>query len=388
VCLIGPDTYATIIAADLEITDQIRNWSTTVEKAIRLNAENSLGMQVVVGTEDCPIPEADVYVLDCNLVNETDKQGHDTKMSALQARAAPLVLLCSGSGASSCLKRQITKDHGIHLHHPIGPKKLASVLRSALKAKVNGVTVQRKPTEQANGEAALALPGGLPTIQDILSPPPLLTPSLEGPPSSPFVPLMSVVSPFIPNTATPSEALPIRSLPEPPASLRSKTLSTSEQSEATQQPPQANAASQSQMQPARKQHLLLVDDNPINIKLLTQLVRKLNHTFATANDGRQAVQQYQSSLQGGQGSRFDLVFMDINMPVMNGFEATREIRRLEAEARVSRCKIVALTGLSSEVSKSEASASGLDMFLTKPVKMSMLKGILEEKQKSEEGTGG
>jgi CheY-like chemotaxis protein len=199
---------------------------------------------------------------------------------------------------------------------------------------------------------------------------------------------MSVVSPFIPNTATPSEALPIRSLPEPPASLRSKTLSTSEQSEATQQPPQANAASQSQMQPARKQHLLLVDDNPINIKLLTQLVRKLNHTFATANDGRQAVQQYQSSLQGGQGSRFDLVFMDINMPVMNGFEATREIRRLEAEARVSRCKIVALTGLSSEVSKSEASASGLDMFLTKPVKMSMLKGILEEKQKSEEGTGG
>ncbi|KAK3308128.1 uncharacterized protein B0T15DRAFT_98680 [Chaetomium strumarium] len=387
VCLIGPDAYATIIAADLEITDQARNWSTTVEKAIRLNAENSLGMHVVVGTKDCPIPEADIYVLDCNLVNETDKRSHDTRMSALQARAAPLVLLCSGSGPSSCVKRQITKDHGIHLHHPIGPKKLASVLRSALKAKANGGTVQRKLTAQENGAAALSLPGGLPTIQDILSPPPLLTPSLEGPPSSPFVPIMSVVSPFAPNTSTPSETLPTRSLPERPVSPRSKTLSTSEQSEATQ-PPQANAVSQSQMQATRRQHLLLVDDNPINIKLLTQLVRKLNHTFATANDGREAVQQYKSSVEGGQGSRFDLVFMDINMPVMNGFEATREIRRLETEAQVSRCKVIALTGLSSEVSKSEASASGLDMFLTKPVKMSMLKAILEEKQKSEEGVGG
>ncbi|KAK4240458.1 hybrid signal transduction histidine kinase B [Achaetomium macrosporum] len=352
VCFIGPDAYAAIIATDFQITDEVRNWSKTVERAIRLNAETSLGMQMIVGTRDCPIPEADIYILDSNLVNETAKQGHDTKLSTLQARVAPLVLLCSGSGTSSCLKRQITKDHRIHLHHPIGPKKLASVLRSALKAKVNGGTVQRRATEPANG-AALTIHGGLPTIQDILSPPPLLTPGLEGPASSP----------------------------------RSKTLSLSEPSEETRQPPQTNAALQLQTQPTRRQHLILVDDNPINIKLLTQLVRKLNHTFATASDGREAVRQYKNSLEGGQGCRFDLVFMDINMPVMNGFEATREIRRLETDAQVSRCKVVALTGLSSEVSKSEASASGLDMFLTKPVKMSMLKTILEEKQKSDEGAG-
>ncbi|KAG7111945.1 Autoinducer 2 sensor kinase/phosphatase LuxQ like protein [Verticillium longisporum] len=123
-------------------------------------------------------------------------------------------------------------------------------------------------------------------------------------------------------------------------------------------------------------HLLLVDDNPINIKLLTTVVRKMNHTFATASNGLEAVELYEKSL--GEGRPFDLVFMDISMPVMNGFEATREIRRLEGRAGAARCKIVVLTGLSSASDRKEAVASGSDMFLTKPVKLGKVRELLDQ----------
>jgi CheY-like chemotaxis protein len=73
-----------------------------------------------------------------------------------------------------------------------------------------------------------------------------------------------------------------------------------------------------------------------------------------------------------------MIFMDISMPIMDGFEATREIRLLENEAGVKRCKIVALTGLSSEESRNEALTSGSDVFLTKPVKLERVRSLMNE----------
>jgi signal transduction histidine kinase/ActR/RegA family two-component response regulator len=340
VCFVAADACAAVPGAEFGVGDKARDWSEIVEKSIRANAGAFLGMQVLVATKDCPVPSADVYVLDSSMFAHETKECRDRILQAWRTRATPLVVLCSGS--ASCFKQQLTNgyDHGLHLHHPIGPRKLAAVFRSALRARFdNTVNAQvedrvRAIPDSLSDQAALALrsKGGQ------ASPPP-------------DAPLLS-----IPPPNTPSENANKPSLTEMVSS----------------QPP------------TNTTHLLLVDDNPINLKLLTQLVRKLKHTFATANNGLEAVQLYKKSLEG-QASRFDLIFMDISMPVMNGFEATREIRQLEIAVGAGRCKIVALTGLRSDVNGAEATASGLDLFLTKPVKLNTIRQLLDEMRAGSEG---
>ncbi|KAJ5917873.1 hypothetical protein N7454_010248 [Penicillium verhagenii] len=109
--------------------------------------------------------------------------------------------------------------------------------------------------------------------------------------------------------------------------------------------------------------VLLVDDNDINLRLLVTHMKKRNIAIVhTAHNGRAAVNCVESMPQG-----YDLIFMDISMPIMNGFEATRAIRMIEKERGSIPAKIIAFTGLSSPRSESESVDSGMDLFLTKPV---------------------
>lgn len=80
------------------------------------------------------------------------------------------------------------------------------------------------------------------------------------------------------------------------------------------------------------------------------------------------------------------------MPVMDGFEATREIRRIENERRsagasVKPAVIIALTGLASTQNEDEAFSAGVTLFVTKPVQFSQLKGLLDQCEKSEGAVG-
>lgn len=133
-----------------------------------------------------------------------------------------------------------------------------------------------------------------------------------------------------------------------------------------------------------RKHVLIVDDNDINVKILATQVKKLRFTCATAANGRQAVEAFRKSVQGEGSSTFDLVLMDVSMPVMNGYEATRAIREIEAgvlEGRsgesAERVPVVALTGLGSAEARIEGFASGMDLFFTKPVSVSRIRTLLE-----------
>jgi CheY-like chemotaxis protein len=129
----------------------------------------------------------------------------------------------------------------------------------------------------------------------------------------------------------------------------------------------------------RSPRLLLVDDNKINLGLLRAFMKKRNYEVVDgAENGLQAVQKFEQREDG-----FDIIFMDISMPVLNGFDATKQIRAIE-KARRKRAMndaeqgkesvevkppalIIALTGLASSRDQSEAASVGIDVFLTKPV---------------------
>jgi CheY-like chemotaxis protein len=135
--------------------------------------------------------------------------------------------------------------------------------------------------------------------------------------------------------------------------------------------------------------LLLVDDNKVNLQLLTMYAKKQGYPYISATDGQMAVDAYskahedshlpQGSHHANSGSQMPtVILMDINMPIMDGYEATQHIRAYEKKHSIPATTIIALTALGSEAAYQEAFGSGCDMFLTKPVKLKDLTKIIEE----------
>ena len=132
----------------------------------------------------------------------------------------------------------------------------------------------------------------------------------------------------------------------------------------------------------RKPRLLLVDDNKLNLQLLHTFVKRNGYDVdlcQLAEDGAQAVNVFQTFSP-------DIIFMDISMPIMDGIEATRNIRQLEMEMRESDDStevesikpsfIVAITGNANENDRDEALNSGVDIYLTKPVSFKEVRKVL------------
>ncbi|KAI2616889.1 hypothetical protein GGR54DRAFT_609253 [Hypoxylon sp. NC1633] len=119
--------------------------------------------------------------------------------------------------------------------------------------------------------------------------------------------------------------------------------------------------------------VLLVDDNAINLKLLVTFMNKIKLPYAEALNGLEAVTKYKEAEQP-----FDFVLMDLQMPVIDGLEATRRIREFEQE-RAQELKpstIIAITGVGNEDTRVEAMKAGMSQFLTKPVKFKTLQQLL------------
>lgn len=111
--------------------------------------------------------------------------------------------------------------------------------------------------------------------------------------------------------------------------------------------------------PESRRRILVAEDNPINQRLVARLLEKEGHRVVLAGNGKEALSHW-----GRQP--FDLILMDVQMPVMDGYEATREIRNAE---RVSRAHtpIVALTAHAMASDRQQCLNAGMDDFLTKPI---------------------
>lgn len=191
--------------------------------------------------------------------------------------------------------------------------------------------------------------------------------------------------------------------------------------------PQQNGAAKGADQSAPaggRPHVLLVDDNDINLQLLVMFMKKQNLSYATASNGLVALEKYEAACGGaGAGAAtpraaspsspgsgggvgggaasttstaaagagrnhaanglpasqpFTHILMDLSMPVMDGLTSTRRIRALEAERAIRpAATIIALTGLASAEAQDDALAAGINKFLVKPVKFGELKGLLK-----------
>ncbi len=107
--------------------------------------------------------------------------------------------------------------------------------------------------------------------------------------------------------------------------------------------------------------ILVVEDNATNRLVIHSMLRKMGLEVAIAEDGLQGVAAVQDS------PAFDLVIMDIQMPVMDGRSATRAIREWECREQRARLPIIALTADAYEADRQQALAAGMDDFLAKPV---------------------
>jgi CheY-like chemotaxis protein len=130
-------------------------------------------------------------------------------------------------------------------------------------------------------------------------------------------------------------------------------------------------------EPRRRRRILLVEDNPVNQKLAIRMLEKWGHAVTLAADGQQAAAIFEASGPDG----FDLVLMDVQMPVMNGFEATGALRRIERRTG-TRVPIVAMTAHAMKGDDDRCLAAGMDGYLSKPIDAAKLFDIIEGVQPS------
>ena len=131
------------------------------------------------------------------------------------------------------------------------------------------------------------------------------------------------------------------------------------------EPPAQGAAA-----PGAAGMILLVEDNKVNQMVGSKVLQNLGYRYDIANNGLEGVRAFEA------GS-YDAVLMDCQMPEMDGYEATGAIRRLEADTGAARrTPIIAMTAAAMEGDREACLASGMDDFITKPVRLEIVATVL------------
>ncbi|MBK8397600.1 MAG: response regulator [Leptospiraceae bacterium] len=115
--------------------------------------------------------------------------------------------------------------------------------------------------------------------------------------------------------------------------------------------------------------ILLVEDDKVNQILFKKLIKKTAFTLETADNGKRALELLSQE-------NFKLVFMDMEMPVLNGYETTKVIRESSSSVLNHEVPIIALTGNNNEKDKEKCKEAGMNDFLTKPIQIEEINRII------------
>ncbi|WP_345786216.1 CHASE domain-containing protein [Coraliomargarita algicola] len=133
-----------------------------------------------------------------------------------------------------------------------------------------------------------------------------------------------------------------------------------------------------------KRRVLVVDDNAVNRRLAQTVLRRLGNEVDTANNGVEAIEQVSQHF-------YDIVFLDCQMPVMDGYVAAERIRELEADGKIPGSQpgmplpIVALTANASEKDRHACLSCGMDDYISKPAKIDDYRTIFKQLDENERG---
>jgi signal transduction histidine kinase/CheY-like chemotaxis protein len=270
---------------------------------------------------------------DVCILSEGDyDQWQERRRNSRNQQPTPMIVL--GSISASSVVRQSASKNAIFINQPFGPRKMSRALAAAMQSRS-----QSNPTPENQTLGAIA---ASPSSLHVLTKPSPVSSNSDPPP---------IYTESRPSTGH-------NSVPATP---------TSPENNRTAQHCDSNNGEQTNL---RK--VLLVEDNSINMKLLVATMRKLKRPYTSAANGLEAVSSYSSA-----PASYALILMDISMPVMDGYTATELIRNLEEKNKWGRCSIIALTGVGDAEAKKRAFLAGVDDFMTKPVSMAKLSGIIK-----------
>lgn len=323
------------------------------------------------------VPWCDKEPVDIVLANESDVSTEE--LQRWRPKLPRIIIFRNSIGSSSDPRIHWSHiaDSLVIIHRPCGPQKLARGILNCFNPKTASPTSPApcsSLSDQGSGTLERPRPSGpTPSTESSTSAP---SEKLEPPAAGSSSPMPGSRS----RVMDPANCTVSGQSPHTEGCFRLTSGSDSSSSHA----PSSTSSTSSPSGPAptdpssgaqSKPRVLLVDDNDINLRLINTFMKKWNVTAVdTAQDGREAVNLVEKTLLG-----YDLIFMDMSMPVMNGFEATRAVRAIEKE-RVNYipAKIIAFTGLSSSRDESQALESGVDIFLTKPVSFKEVSRLLED----------
>merc|ERR1712188_45172 len=136
-----------------------------------------------------------------------------------------------------------------------------------------------------------------------------------------------------------------------------------------------------------KPRVLVVDDSKINRSVAVMLLQRLGCVVETNINGMEALDHLRAALSGSMASdasagasemRYDIILMDVNMPMLNGRECTREIRRIEEDCGLERQIVIAMTGDTTGETEAECMEAGMDGLVQKPVKIKLLREVIQK----------
>lgn len=121
-----------------------------------------------------------------------------------------------------------------------------------------------------------------------------------------------------------------------------------------------------------KTHVLIAEDNPVNVTVVTSFLDQLNVSYSLASNGKAAVDAFKA-----EHNSIDLILMDCEMPILDGYKATEQIRQFENELGLTPTPIVAVTAHAIPEYLDHCEQSGMNKTLIKPLKPEQMKSVLE-----------